>query len=56
MKITTQKTKAKLVEMFCAEAKKLGGATSANQKRFFSVAIEHGKTMEPAGPLAGLSR
>jgi len=39
MKITTQKTKAKLVDMFCAEAKKLGGETSANQKRFFSVSI-----------------
>ncbi|NVZ72383.1 hypothetical protein [Pseudomonas costantinii] len=56
MKTTAQKTNAQLVEIFCAEAKKLGGSTSANQKRFFSVAIEHGKGMEPAGALAGQSR
>lgn len=56
MKMTAQKTNARLAEMFCAEAKKLGEATSANQKRFFSVAIEQGKGMEPVGPLAGQSR
>ncbi len=53
MKTTTQKANTHLVEMFCTEAKKRGGLTSANQKRFFSAAIEHGKGMEPAGPLAG---
>ena len=56
MKTTNQKSNSQWVEMFCAEAKKLGGPTSANQKRFFSVAIEHGKDMEPTGPLAGQSR
>lgn len=55
MKTTTRKETAQLVASFSAEAKKLGGLTSANQKRFFSVAIRHGKDMEPAGPLAGQS-
>lgn len=56
MKTTTQKATAQLVETFCVEAKKLGGSTSANQKKFFNVAIEHGRSMEPVGPLAGKSR
>ena len=56
MKTTTQKANTHLVEMFCTEAKKRGGLTSANQKRFFSAAIEHGKGMEPVGPLAGQGR
>lgn len=55
MKATNQKD-AQWVEVFCAEAKKLGGSTSANQKRFFNAAVEHGKDMEPAGPLAGQGR
>ncbi|MGB3123828.1 MAG: hypothetical protein WBB95_08470 [Pseudomonas sp.] len=56
MKATTQKETTHYVETFSAEAKKRGGAMSANQKRFFTVAIEHGKGMEPTGPLAGESR
>ena len=56
MKTTTRKTNAQLVADFSAEAKKLGGLMSANQKRFFSIAIEQGKDMEPAGPLAGKNR
>lgn len=56
MKATPRKTNAQWVENFSAEAKKLGGLMSANQKRFFSVAIAHGKDMEPAGPLAGEGR
>jgi hypothetical protein len=56
MKMSPRKTSAQLVASFSAEAKKLGGLMSANQKRFFSVAIAHGKDMEPTGPLAGESR
>ncbi|WP_164485272.1 MULTISPECIES: hypothetical protein [unclassified Pseudomonas] len=57
MKTATRKASAQLVEIFCAEAnKKLGESASANQKRFFSVAIQHGRDMEPAGPLAGQVR
>lgn len=56
MKTTTQKANTHLVEMFCTEAKKRAGLTSANQKRFFSAAVEHGKGMEPVGALAGQGR
>lgn len=57
MKTAARKANAQWVEMFGAEAyKKLGDSTSANQKRFFSVAIKHGKDMEPTGPLAGQVR
>ena len=55
-KMKYDKPKATQVERICAAAKKHGGETAANQKRFFSVAIEHGQTMEPAERLAGLSR
>ncbi|NWA38791.1 hypothetical protein HX871_14535 [Pseudomonas reactans] len=53
MKNFSPKAKPLLVAGFSAEAKKLGGSISANQRRFFNVAATKGKEMEPLGVLAG---
>lgn len=53
MKVITQKAKPLQVARFSAEAKKLGGSVSANQRRFLNVALQKGKEMEPVGALAG---
>ena len=51
-----QKTQnAKLLQFseYVAEAKRLGGSTSANQRRFMKAAVLKGKDMEPVGVMAG---
>ncbi|SDS62426.1 hypothetical protein [Pseudomonas oryzae] len=42
-----------MIVKFTEEALRLGGGVSDNQRHFIKVAIAHGKTMEPAGRLAG---
>ncbi|VVO81230.1 hypothetical protein PS862_01844 [Pseudomonas fluorescens] len=53
--MSQKKRKAKLLQIaeFHAEALRLAGSISANQRRFFKVAAEHGKELEPIGLLAG---
>ena len=51
-----QKTQnAKLLQFseYVAEAKRLGGPTSANQRRFMKAAVLKGRDMEPVGFMAG---
>jgi hypothetical protein len=51
-----QKTQnAKLLQFseYVAEAKRLGGSISANQRRFMKAAVLKGKDMEPVGVMAG---
>lgn len=45
-----------MIEKFTEEALRLGGDVSANQRHFIKAALAHGKTMEPAGRLAGANR
>lgn len=53
--MSPKKRKAKLLQIaeFHAEALRLAGKISANQRRFIEVAIAHGKELEPSGLLAG---
>ncbi|MHC8346597.1 hypothetical protein [Pseudomonas sp. RT6P73] len=53
--MSPKKRKAKLLQIaeFHAEARRLAGSLSANQRRFIEVAIAHGKELEPSGWLAG---
>jgi ABC-type branched-subunit amino acid transport system ATPase component len=53
--MSQKKRKAKLLQIaeFHAEARRLAGNISANQRRFFEVAAAHGKELEPSGLLAG---
>ncbi|MHC8317123.1 hypothetical protein [Pseudomonas sp. LB3P31] len=49
-----QRTKKLLrIVEFQAEALRLAGNVSANQRRFLEVAAAHGKELEPSGVLAG---
>jgi hypothetical protein len=41
------------IAVFTAEAKRLGGSVSANQRRFMKAAVAKGKELEPVGILAG---
>lgn len=43
------------IEQYEAEARRLAGAVSANQRRFLKVGLERGKELEPIGRLAGHS-
>lgn len=45
-----------MIAKFTEEALRLGGGVSDNQRQFVKVALDHGKTMEPAGRLAGGNR
>ncbi|MGF6556726.1 ABC-type branched-subunit amino acid transport system ATPase component [Pseudomonas sp. S30_BP2TU TE3576] len=53
--MSPKKRKAKLLQIveFHAEARRLAGNLSANQRRFIEVAIACGKELEPGGWLAG---
>ncbi|MHC8341725.1 hypothetical protein [Pseudomonas sp. HLT2-19-2] len=53
MKSKKQKAKPLLVAKYHAEALRLAGSVSANQRRFLDVAAAHGKELEPSGWLAG---
>lgn len=50
-----KKRRAKLEEIvgYHAEALRLAGGMSANQRRFIEVAAKYGKELEPDGWLAG---
>ncbi|MHC8384735.1 hypothetical protein [Pseudomonas sp. LB3P14] len=48
-----QKAKTLFVAEYQAEALRLAGNVSANQRRFLEVAAAHGKELEPSGWLAG---
>ena len=50
---TTQLAKPLQVALFVAEAQRLGGSVSANQRRFMSAAKQKGSQMEPVGLMAG---
>ncbi|MCO6059012.1 hypothetical protein NG726_20320 [Pseudomonas sp. MOB-449] len=41
------------IEQYEAEARRLAGAVSANQRRFLKAGLEKGKELEPPGRLAG---
>ncbi|WBH34827.1 hypothetical protein PALA4_03510 [Pseudomonas aeruginosa] len=41
------------IELYEAEARRLAGQVSANQRRFLKVGLEKGKECEPTGRLAG---
>ena len=49
----TQNAKPLQVAEYIADAKRLGGSTSANQRRFMKAAVLKGKDMEPVGVMAG---
>jgi len=49
----TQNAKSLQVSEYAAEAKRLGGPTSANQRRFMKAAVLKGRDMEPVGFMAG---
>ena len=53
--MSPKKRKSKLLHVveFHAEARRLAGNLSANQRRFIEVAIARGKELEPGGWLAG---
>ncbi|MHC8329677.1 hypothetical protein [Pseudomonas sp. LB1P83] len=53
--MSPKKRKAKLLQLaeFHAEARRLAGDLSANQRRFIEVGIARGKELEPGGWLAG---
>jgi hypothetical protein len=53
MKRRKQKAKPLLVAEYHAEALRLAGNVSANQRRFLEIAAAHGKELEPSGLLAG---
>ncbi|MBV7494576.1 MULTISPECIES: hypothetical protein [Pseudomonas] len=55
MKSKKQKAKLLLVAEYHAEALRLAGSVSANQRRFLDVAAAQGKELEPSGWLAGTS-
>jgi hypothetical protein len=42
------------VAVFVAEAQRLGGSVSSNQRRFMSAAKQKGLQMEPTGLMAGI--
>jgi hypothetical protein len=49
-----RKPKSVWIAEFHAEALRLAGNVSANQRRFLEVAATHGKELEPTGLLAGV--
>ncbi|MNL49080.1 hypothetical protein D3C87_1719860 [compost metagenome] len=49
----TQNATPLQVAEYIAEAKRLGGPTSANQRRFMKAAALKGKDMEPVDVMAG---
>lgn len=53
--MSPKKRKAKLLQLaeFHAEARRLAGDLSANQRRFIEVGIARGRELEPGGWLAG---
>ncbi|MCO6057958.1 hypothetical protein NG726_14925 [Pseudomonas sp. MOB-449] len=53
MKHSTGQAKPLIVAQFEAEARRLAGSVSANQRRFLSVGLSKGKESEPVGRLAG---
>jgi hypothetical protein len=55
MKSKKQKARQLLVAKYHAEALRLAGSVSTNQRRFLDVAAAHGKELEPSGGLAGTS-
>lgn len=50
------KMQAELIAEFEAEARRLAGGASENERRWIAVALSRGQTMEPVGVLAGESR
>lgn len=54
MKLKKDAAKPLMVAQFTAEAVRLAGAVSSNQRRFLKAAASRGRTMEPVGPLAGV--
>jgi hypothetical protein len=53
MKAKGRHSKPFSIAHFEAEARRLAGETSVNQRRFLRVALEKGKELEPIGRLAG---
>ncbi|MCY1377600.1 hypothetical protein D9M69_651830 [compost metagenome] len=53
MKAKGRHSKPSSIAHFEAEARRLAGETSVNQRRFLRVALEKGKELEPIGRLAG---
>jgi hypothetical protein len=49
----TQNAKPLQVAEFTADALRLGGSTSANQRRFMNAAVLKGRDMEPVAFIAG---
>lgn len=53
MKSSKRQPKTLIVAQYEAEARRLAGGISENERRFLRVALEKGKELEPAGRLAG---
>ncbi|WP_197471087.1 hypothetical protein [Azotobacter vinelandii] len=53
MKPSKRQAKPLIVAQFEAEARRLAGDVSQNQRRFLRVGLAKGKEMEPVGRLAG---
>lgn len=53
MKKSTAKSKVEMITRFQAEARKLAGQLSDNQKHFLKVIATSDKNLEPLGRLAG---
>lgn len=54
MKLGKRKAKLLLIAGYHAEALRLAGNVSANQRRFLEVGAARGKELEPPGLLAGV--
>ena len=50
------KTPTELIAKFEAEARRLAGGASENERSWIAVALSKGQAMEPVGVLAGESR
>lgn len=48
----SSETKAELIAELEAEARRLGGGVTANQRRWMKAAATKGKELEPAGAMA----
>ncbi|WP_177412488.1 hypothetical protein [Pseudomonas cavernicola] len=53
MRSKQQNPKSALIAKFSVEAIRRGGSVSSNQRRFFKVAAELGKELEPVDVLSG---
>ncbi|WP_370602004.1 hypothetical protein [Pseudomonas nitroreducens] len=55
MKPTKRQPKPLLIAQFQAEARRLAGGATENERRFIKVGLAKGKELEPVGRLAGVS-